>query len=336
MKILKFGGTSLGTPERMKHVAQLFKKETEIVVVLSAVSGTTNALVEINRFLKEKDKEAFETSVQNLRTHYAAYTQELISTENFKTQAFAFVQNVFDEIQSRGENPFTELIAKENLAQGEILSTNLMNFYLKEQGESPVLLSALSFMRTNNGEPNIEVISLRMEKEMIPYKNEKLFITQGYICLNERGEIDNLKRGGSDYTASLIGAAMQAEEIQIWTDIDGMHNNDPRIVNQTFPVHELSFDEAAELAYFGAKILHPASVLPAQHANIPVRLLNTMKPKAQGTLITSQTTARRIKAIASKDRIIAVKVKSSRMLMAYGFLRKVFEVLRGMKLPLIW
>lgn len=326
MKILKFGGTSLGTPERMQHVANLIQNSDRKVVVLSAVSGTTNALVTINQLSKEGKIEKCTKAVEELRDHYKTYIHNLLLKEDSRSKAAEFVNAILDEIIARSTTSYSHVIEKENLAQGEIISTNLMSFYLQEMGIKSVLLPALSFMRTNNGEPNVEVIQLRIEKEMIPYQNDLLFITQGYICLNERGEVDNLRRGGSDYTASLLGAATDAEEIQIWTDIDGMHNNDPRIVDRTFPVHELSFDEAAELAYFGAKILHPSSVLPAQQANVPVRLLNTMKPEAQGTLITSQTTARRIKAIAAKDGIIAVKVKSSRMLMAYGFLRKVFEV----------
>ncbi len=326
MKILKFGGTSVGTPDRLKHVAMLIQKEPRTMVVLSALSGTTNALVQMNEQLKVGHVPAFEETHTTLRAHYAAYTAALYTSATAKSKADAFVDGIFQEIAARAQQPFTDKIARENLAQGEILSTHLMQFYLEESKVPAVLLPALAFMRTKNGEPDMEATASLLAAEMRPHANANIFVTQGYICLNEKNEVDNLKRGGSDYTASLLGAAIAAEEIQIWTDIDGMHNNDPRIVNRTFPVHELSFDEAAELAYFGAKILHPSSVLPAQKANIPVRLLNTMKPDAKGTIITSQTSAKRIKAIAAKDGIIAVKIKSSRMLMAYGFLRQIFEV----------
>ncbi len=326
MKILKFGGTSLGTPERMRHVAGLILKESECMVVLSAVSGTTNTLVQINQALKTAELDNFQTHLSELRQHYTAYVENLYATPTAKHKAETFINEVFAGITERAQQPFSLQVERANLAQGELISTHLMAYYFEEIQSDIVLLSALKFMRIKHGEPDLEVIALRLEKERLPYAIHARFLTQGYICLNEEGEIDNLKRGGSDYTASLLGAALEAEEIQIWTDIDGMHNNDPRIVDKTYPVHELSFDEAAELAYFGAKILHPASVLPAQKANIPVRLLNTMKPEAQGTIITSQTTAKRIKAIAAKDGIVAIKVKSSRMLMAYGFLRQVFEV----------
>lgn len=335
MKVLKFGGTSLGTPQRMKQVVRLIQNDrSDKIVVLSAVSGTTNALVEMNKLLEVGNTLAFSEALAALRTHYRAYLEALFDTQTAKEKAQHFLNQRFAQLENRAETAYSEQIGKENLAQGEIISTHLMRFYLHECGQKVVLLDACSFMTTVNGEPDLAQIASALKPLLDNFPEQQLFLTQGYICLNQNREIDNLKRGGSDYTASLIGAALKAEEIQIWTDIDGMHNNDPRIVDETFPVRELSFDEAAELAYFGAKILHPSSVLPAQSANVPVRLLNTMKPEAKGTRITSKTTARKIKAIAAKDNIVAIKIKSSRMLMAYGFLRKVFEVFEQFRTPI--
>ncbi|MCC7332083.1 MAG: aspartate kinase [Flavobacteriales bacterium] len=335
MLVLKFGGTSVGSPERIKALKNLVIDNNSKIVVLSAMSGTTNALVEIaNCFYKKKDAEAFQ-QIADLEKKYVETIQELFVNPTHFKQSLDFITCQFNYLKSFSSNTFGNSEEKAILAQGELLSTTLFSNYLNETGINCVLLPALNFMRiTENEEPDTNFIKENLTKELAQHNNCKLFITQGYICRNSFGEIDNLKRGGSDYSASLIGAAVNAEEIQIWTDIDGMHNNDPRIVDNTKPIAQLSFDEAAELAYFGAKILHPSSVLPAKTNNIPVRLKNTMQPEAKGTLISTHSSGKGIKAIAAKDNITAIKIKSGRMLLAYGFLRKVFEIFEAYKTPI--
>ncbi len=327
MKVLKFGGTSVGSAQRMKDVAKLITDGEQKIVVLSAMSGTTNTLVEISDYLYKKNPEGANELINNLEAKYRKHINELYATDEYKQKTFDFVKGQFDYIRSYTKDLFTLFEEKVILAQGEILSTNMMTNYLMEQGVNVVLLSALDFMRTDkNAEPDPAYIKEKLKLQLEKHPDKEIYITQGFICRNAYGEIDNLLRGGSDYTASLIGAAVQASEIQIWTDIDGMHDNDPRIVDKTSPVRQLLFEEAAELAYFGAKILHPTCVQPAKYANIPVRLLNTMEPSAPGTLISNETEHGKIKAVAAKDNITAIKIKSSRMLLAYGFLRKVFEI----------
>lgn len=329
MKVLKFGGTSVGKPERMHSVAQLISSSPDPkVVVLSAVSGTTNALVDISNKLSKKDTKAAEEAIEKLFGPYKAFVEELYTTEAGKVKGHAIVKTYHDLIKSYvGKADFGDKETRLFLAQGEIISTNLFQEYLAEQGYSSALLPALEFMKTDaDSEPMLEYIETKLNEQLAKFPNKKLYITQGYVCLNSDDEVDNLKRGGSDYTATLIGAALRMEEIQIWTDIDGMHNNDPRIVKRTFPIPEISFDEAAELAYFGAKILHPTCIRPAQVRKVPVRLLNTMQPEQKGTVINSKPSDRDITAIAAKDDITAIKIKSSRMLQAHGFLRKVFEI----------
>lgn len=335
MLVLKFGGTSVGSPERIKALKNLVIDNNSKIVVLSAMSGTTNALVEIaNCFYKKNDSEAFQ-QIADLEKKYVETIQELFVNSTHFKQSLDFITCQFNYLKSFSSNTFGNNEEKVILAQGELLSTTLFSNYLNESGINCVLLPALNFMRiTENEEPDTNFIKENLTKELAQHNNCKLFITQGYICRNSFGEIDNLKRGGSDYSASLIGAAVNAEEIQIWTDIDGMHNNDPRIVDNTKPIAQLSFDEAAELAYFGAKILHPSSVLPAKTNNIPVRLKNTMQPEAEGTLISTHSSGKGIKAIAAKDNITAIKIKSGRMLLAYGFLRKVFEIFEAYKTPI--
>ncbi|MDQ3291006.1 MAG: aspartate kinase [Bacteroidota bacterium] len=335
MKILKFGGTSVGSPQNMRSVADLIYDEDRKIVVLSAMSGTTNKLVEISsKFYQQQTQEALELT-ENLHKIYREVINELYTTEKKKFAALDLVLSHFDFIKSFAVGPFSLREERAILAQGELLSTALFQFLLEEMNRDSVLLPALNFMRIDeNEEPDGEYLQQELTATLAKYPNTKLFITQGYICRNSCGEVDNLKRGGSDYSASLIGAAVKASEIQIWTDIDGMHNNDPRIVQDTFPIAELSFDEAAELAYFGAKILHPSSVLPAKQKNIPVKLLNTMQPEAKGTTISSQSSGKYIKAVAAKDGIVAINVKSSRMLLAYGFLRRIFEVFEEYKTPI--
>lgn len=328
MKVMKFGGTSVGSPERIKNVSSLITSSGEpVFVVLSAMSGTTNALVEISDYLYKKNPEGANDVINRLEQNYMKHVDELYSTEEWREKTRSFLTYEFDYLRSFTKDLFTSFEEKNIVAQGEIMSTNMVVNYLKECGVKAVLLSALDFMRTDkNAEPNPAYIKEKLTDILKETTGYQVYITQGFICRNAYGETDNLQRGGSDYTASLIGAAINAEEIQIWTDIDGMHNNDPRVVEKTEAVRQLHFEEAAELAYFGAKILHPTCIQPAKYAGIPVRLLNTMDPSAYGTIIDNVTVKGKIKAVAAKDNITAIKIKSSRMLLATGFLRKVFEI----------
>ena len=327
MKVLKFGGTSVGSPQRMKEVSKLINDGEKKNVVLSAMSGTTNSLVEISDYLYKKNPEGANEVINKLENKYFQHIQELYSTEEYKQKTLTLVKDIFNGIRSFTKDIFTLFEEKVILAQGELISTNMVTNYLLEQGVNVVLLPALEYMRTDkNAEPDLNYIKTKLAAQLEMHPDADLYITQGYICRNAYGEVDNLQRGGSDYSASLIGAAVGASEIQIWTDIDGIHNNDPRIVDKTSPVRQLHFEEAAELAYFGAKILHPTCIQPAKFANIPVRLLNTMEPTAPGTLISNDTELGKIKAVAAKDNITAIQIKSGRMLLAYGFLRKVFEI----------
>ena len=336
MKVMKFGGTSVGSPERMKEVASLVTESGEpTFIVLSAMSGTTNSLVEISDYLYKKNPEGANEVINNLEKKYMQHVEDLYSTEEMKKTTREFLQGEFNYLRSFTKDLFTSFEEKSIVAQGEIMSTNMVVNYLKEQGVKAVLLSALDFMRTDkNAEPDPQYIKEKLGAIMEQNEGYQIYITQGFICRNAYGEVDNLQRGGSDYTASLIGAALPAEEIQIWTDIDGMHNNDPRVVEHTEAVRQLNFEEAAELAYFGAKILHPTCVQPAKYAGIPVRLKNTMDPKADGTIIDNVIVRGKIKAVAAKDNITAIKIKSSRMLLATGFLRKVFEIFESYQTPI--
>ena len=332
MKVMKFGGTSVGTPQRMKDVVRLISDGEQNIVVLSAMSGTTNTLVEIADYLYKKNPEGANETINTLEAKYRRHVDELYTKEETKQQTLDFIKEEFEYLRSFTKGIFTMFEEKIIVGQGEILSTTMVTNYLVEQGYNACLLPALEFMRTDkNGEPDLEYIreKLRMQLEQNP--DHQIYITQGFICRNAYGEVDNLQRGGSDYTASLIGAAVGASEIQISTDIDGMHNNDPRFVEGTRPVAHLHFEEAAELAYFGAKILHPTCVQPAKFAGIPVKLLNTMDPTAPGTVISNETEHQKIKAVAAKDNITAINITSSRMLLAYGFLRKVFEIFENYK-----
>lgn len=333
---MKFGGTSVGTPERMKEVAHLVTKDNKpTFVVLSAMSGTTNSLVEICNRLYKKDISGANEIIDQLEEKYLGHTKELLSDTNNQNKAQVFIRQKFDKLRSYTKDMFTAYEEKEIVAQGELLSTTLFHNYLEEQGVSDVFLSALDFMRTDkNGEPDMAYISKQLNAKLDVSKGKMVYVTQGFICRNAYGEIDNLQRGGSDYSASLIGAAIKAEEIQIWTDIDGVHNNDPRVVEKTEAVRQLHFEEAAELAYFGAKILHPTCIQPAKAAGIPVRLKFTMEPEAEGTLINNIIQHGKIKAVAAKDNITAIKVVSSRLLLAPGFLRKVFEVFESYQTPI--
>ena len=336
MKVMKFGGTSVGSPKRIKEVSSLITETGEpTFIVLSAMSGTTNSLVEISNYLYKKNPDGANEIINSLENKYMLHVEELYTTEVYKQKTREFLHDEFDYLRSFTKNLFTSFEEKSIVAQGEIMSTNMVVNYLQENGVKAVLLNALDFMRTDkNGEPDLQTIKEKLSEIMKANEGYQIYLTQGFICRNAYGEIDNLLRGGSDYTASLVGAALPAEEIQIWTDIDGMHNNDPRVVEDTEALHQLNFDEAAELAYFGAKILHPTCVLPAKYGNIPVRLKNTMDPKAEGTLINNVVIKGKFKAVAAKDNITAVKIKSSRMLLATGFLRKIFEIFESYQTPI--
>lgn len=335
MKVLKFGGTSVGSASRMKEVAALISDGQQKIVVLSAMSGTTNSLVDIANHLYKKNHEEASELINSLENKYYNEVADLYATPEYKEKGRGLIESHFNYIRSFTMDIFTAFEEKTILAQGELISTALFQFFMEEKGMNSTLIGALDFMRIDkHNEPEMDYIKENCARILKEKPGFTTYITQGYICRNAFGEIDNLQRGGSDYTASLVGAAINAEEIQIWTDIDGMHNNDPRYVENTHSVANLSFDEAAELAYFGAKILHPTSVLPAKRANVPVRLLNTMEPHAQGTLISSNQERNRITAVAAKDNITAVKIKSGRMLLAYGFLRKVFEIFESYKTPI--
>lgn len=336
MKVLKFGGTSVGTSERMKNLVLLIERHKDVIVVLSAMSGTTDKLAELSSLLYREGKNEASALLNQLHDHYLEVVAGLYEHEDTAKQANDLINSHFEYLRSFTLDMFTILEEKAVLAQGELISTALFQLLCKEKGLGSCLLPALNFMRIDeNEEPDAEYIQRNITKELHAHKGFNIYITQGYICRNAFGEIDNLKRGGSDYTATLIGAAIGAEEIQIWTDIDGIHNNDPRFVKNTFPVDELNFEEAAELAYFGAKILHPTCILPAKNMNIPVRLLNTLNPEATGTLISDQLKSDiTIKAIAGKDGITAINVRSDRMLLAYGFLRVIFEVFERYRTPI--
>lgn len=336
MKVLKFGGTSVGSPDRMKHVAGLVTASGESTfVVLSAMSGTTNSLVEISNYLYKKNPDGANEVINCLEKKYMKHVDELYDTDAFKKKTTEFLTGEFNYLRSFTKDLFTSFEEKAVVAQGEVMSTNMVVNYLQEQGVDAVLLNALDFMRTDkNSEPDTPYIKEKLHEVMEKNQGHQIYITQGFVCRNAYGEVDNLQRGGSDYTASLIGSVLPADEIQIWTDIDGMHNNDPRVVDHTEAIHQLNFEEAAELAYFGAKILHPTCVQPAKYAGIPVRLKNTLDPDAEGTIIDNVLVRGKIKAVAAKDNIIAIKIKSSRMLLATGFLRKVFEIFESYQTPI--
>ena len=333
---MKFGGTSVGKPERMHQVSQLITKDSEpTIVVLSALSGTTNSLVGISDALAKLDKQGAITIIDTLEKHYRSFIIDLLKSDELRAKANSIIDEHFEFLKITQRISLSDALNKDILAQGELMSTKLFSLYLDQEHIEHALIPALEFMRLDaNEEPDLLTIREKLQLTLAAHPTKKLFITQGYICRNAKGEVDNLKRGGSDYTASLVAAAVKASVCEIWTDIDGMHNNDPRVVDKTVAIEQLSFDEAAELAYFGAKILHPTCIWPAQQENIPVKLLNTMQPSAAGTVIKKEAGTVGVKAVAAKDGIIAVKIKSSRMLLAYGFLRKIFEVFEKYKTPI--
>ena len=336
MKVMKFGGTSVGKPERMRQIAELITADNEpVMVVLSALSGTTNALVEISHRLAASDKEGASEKIAILEKHYQNFIHDLLQEATLLVKANEVLNEHFEFLRITQKISLSDALNKDILAQGELMSTKLFSLFLEQAKIDHALLPALDFMSLDqNEEPDLALIQEKLNGVLANHLNKNIFVTQGYICRNAKGEVDNLKRGGSDYTASLIAAAIKASVCEIWTDIDGMHNNDPRVVEKTLAIEQLSFDEAAELAYFGAKILHPTCIWPAQQENIPVKLLNTMEPKAPGTVIKKEAGTVGVKAVAAKDDIIAVKIKSTRMLLAYGFLRKIFEVFEKYKTPI--
>ncbi|MCY1723563.1 aspartate kinase [Prolixibacteraceae bacterium Z1-6] len=335
MKVLKFGGTSVGSPENMRAVMDLVTDGEQKIIVLSAMSGTTNSLVEIANYLYKKNKDTASIFIGKLEDKYNEVVAELFESEENKKKALKIIEDCFTTIKSFTSGTFTEVGENTILAQGEIISTNLVTLLMNENGYNTKLLPALDFMKIDEDKAaDLPFIRENIKPVLEKVGDADYYITQGFICKDSNGDVNNLQRGGSDYTASLIGAAIDADEIQIWTDIDGFHNNDPRFVENTRKIEQLSFNEAAELAYFGAKILHPQAVLPARVANIPVRLKNTMNPSDGGTLITAESDGKGIKAVAAKDGITAVKIRSGRMLMAYGFLKSIFEIFEKYKTPI--
>ena len=336
MKVMKFGGTSVGKPERMRQIAELITADKEpVVVVLSALSGTTNTLVEISNRLAASDKQGASEKIATLENHYQKFIDDLLQDAAIHSRAKVILNEHFEFLKITQKISLSDALNKDILAQGELMSTMLFSLFLEQAKIDHALLPALDFMSLDqNEEPDLVLIQEKLNGVLKNHQHKNIFVTQGYICRNAKGEVDNLKRGGSDYTASLIAAALKASVCEIWTDIDGMHNNDPRVVDKTVAIEQLSFDEAAELAYFGAKILHPTCIWPAQQENIPVKLLNTMQPTAAGTVIKKEAGSVGVKAVAAKDNIIAIKIKSSRMLLAYGFLRKIFEVFEKYKTPI--
>ena len=335
MKVLKFGGTSVGSAERIKQVARLICSEEPKLVVLSAMSGTTDTLAGIAEKLHGGDVSGAVDAIDRLETGYLEVADRLYYSEGSAGKAKKYIRDAFALLRKMARNSFSSVQEKIILAQGELISTRLMHLYLAESGVNSALLSALDFMRTDkNGEPDMRFIRKNLRKAVKLYPHVRLFITQGYICRNAAGEVDNLHRGGSDYSASLIGSALEVSEIQIWTDIDGLHNNDPRVVSSTTPVRRLTFEEASKLAHFGAKILHPTCILPAKLKNIPVRLLNTMDPEAPGTLISDSADPERIKAVAAKDGAIYLKVRSAHKVPPYRFLNRVFQIFARLHTPI--
>jgi len=334
--VLKFGGTSVGSASRMKEVAEIITStDDKRIIVLSAVSGTTNALVEIAELFRAGESKRVKNCIDELKAKYNIIIDELYDKEDYRKEASAGIKTHFKELERLVSQPYYDQIPKIIVVMGELMSTRLFSLYLTSTGVQNKLLPAMDFMYLQeNGDPDISTIKSRLASILEERPEENLYITQGFLCRNTNGGTDNLKRGGSDYSATLIGAALQSEEVQIWTDIDGMHNNDPRVVDKTRPIAKLSFEEASELAYFGAKILHPHCIIPAHFHNVPVRIKNTMQPEAPGTLISSETNPSGVKAIAAKSDITAVKIKSSRMIMAYGFLRRVFEVFEKYQTPI--
>lgn len=335
MKVLKFGGTSVGSIGNIKCVKEIITDGEKKIVVLSAMSGTTNSLVEISDQIKEGEIEAALKNITALSKKYDKVVDELFEISTLKQEVTNYIDQIFTYLNSLTSETHTELLYNKIVSQGELMSTYMFTKFLNQEGVNARLLPALDFMRIDKlNDPDQFYIQQNLQRIIDEALPADIYITQGFICLDAYGKIANLQRGGSDYTATIIGAVVEVDEVQIWTDIDGMHNNDPRFVENTHAISNLSFDEAAELAYFGAKILHPQTIMPAREANIPVRLKNTMDPPSYGTLISQDYEGEGIKAIAAKDGITAIKIKSARMLQAHGFLKKVFEIFEKYATPI--
>lgn len=335
MLVLKFGGTSVGSPSAMKNVASILKScQEQKIVVLSAISGTTNVLVQICTLLQSGKREEAILKINTLKTEYHTFISDLFENTKTAQEVVKQINQHFEMLISIINDGYLNKDETIILAQGELMSTHIFNAFIESTQQNSVLIPALEFMRIDKDlEPDMFYIQNNLNR-LLNETGVSTIITQGFICRNAFGDVDNLKRGGSDYSATLIGKAIGADRIEIWTDIDGMHNNDPRCIENTQSIKELHYDEASELAYFGAKILHPSCVYPAQTANIPLWLKNTMNPKAKGTIISDRSDEQAFKAIAAKDHITAIKIKSGRMLNAYGFLRSVFEVFERYKTPI--
>ncbi|MCK5815190.1 MAG: aspartate kinase [Flavobacteriaceae bacterium] len=335
MLVLKFGGTSVGSVENMTNVKNIIKSGGKKVVVLSAMSGTTNILVALSENIRNGEVAEGNKTLDALYIKYNETINELLNQSDLKQEVGNYIDGVFDFLRSCLKETYSELLYNNIVSQGEFLSTFIFSRFLIQEGMNACLLPALDFMRIDrNKEPDNFYIRQNLNRIIDGIPPADIYITQGFICLDADGEMSNLERGGSDYTATIIGSVINAEEVQIWTDIDGFHNNDPRFVENTHAISDLSYDEAAELAYFGAKILHPQTVMPVRKFDIPVRLKNTMSPESYGTLITSKIHGEGIKAIAAKDAITAIKIKSARMLNAHGFLKKVFEIFEKYETPI--
>ena len=333
IKVLKFGGTSVGSAQNMKRVAEIVRHEQATITVLSAMSGTTDALVQISKLAADKNLTEIEKVIDTLRKKYTTCIEGLLETH--REQALERMELSWATIRNAATffHPYTS--ERTIISQGELLTSAIFTYYMIESGSEALYLTAPEFM-VMDADKKVDTKLLREKLTSLIEDKSKFYITQGFICTNSKGEIDNLGRGGSDYSAALMGAAINAAQVQIWTDIDGMHNNDPRYVDHTFPIRTMSFSEAAELAYFGAKILHPSTIQPCQDQNSPVLLKNTMDPDAPGTTISNNedANAESFHAVAAKDNITVIRIYSARMLMAYGFLRKVFEVFEQYRTPI--
>jgi len=336
MKVLKFGGTSVGSPESLVRVKEIvYSQKGATFVVLSAMSGVTNELLQVLDAIKDSDSQKLEALTQVIADKHYHLIHAVLQEESLQQQAIQHVDDVLQRLQGFLQVPEAHNLYSEILTLGELMSTKIFSIVLHQDGVANTWLNATDFMHIDHDDnPSIGPIRTQLEAVLNAHKKTEVYITQGFLCLDKEGDVSNLKRGGSDYSATLIGAAIAAEEVQIWTDIDGFHNNDPRCVEHTKPIAQLTYDEAAELAYFGAKILHPKTVSPVRAQGIPVFLKNTFEPESFGTLISDQATTKGLKAIAAKDGIIAINIKSNQMLMAYGFLRKIFEVFEKYETPI--
>lgn len=335
MKVLKFGSAAIGSVDKIQAVASIVEKEKNNIIVLSSIKGTAETLAEISKYLYNKNQEGAFELINQLDDTYTSLISDLFETEEYRVKALKFIRWRIDYIRSFSKDLFTLFEERIVMSQGELISTDIFSFYFSERGTKAITIPALDFVRTDkNSVPDQDFLKEQLGPLLNVSEDVDLFMTQGYICRNVYGEIDDLRKGGSDYTASLIGSSLKLEEIQIWADVDVMQNNDSRYIKGTKAIRKLNFDEAAELTYFGEKILHPSSILPAKIANVPVRLKNTMNPDAEGTLISNDTDPGVIKAVAAKEGITVIQVRSAKMLLAHGFLRRILEVFDDYQTPI--